>query len=123
MTAADGPQLHRREHRVRARREFEAVYAARTSKRFGPLQVHGGANEHDHARLGMAVPRRVGNAPRRNRIRRRIREAFRLVRAELPAIDLVVHVRPHDPLLEVADLQVILRQAAANLAGRLEPRP
>jgi len=122
VTAAEEPRPHRREHRVRARREFEAVYAVRTSKRFGPLQIHGGVNDREHARLGMAVPRRVGNAPRRNRIRRRIREAFRQVRAELPSIDLVVHVRPHEPLLEVAEIQEILRRAALNLAGRLEAR-
>ncbi len=45
------------------------------------------------ARLGMAVPRQVGNAPTRNRIRRWIREAFRLRLDRLPAIDLLVSPR------------------------------
>ncbi len=116
------PRLtHRRAHRVRNRRDFEAVYAAGVSKRLGPLHVHARANGLDHARLGLAVPRRLGSAPRRNRIRRRIREAFRLLRPELPSLDLVVHVRPHEPLLETREILELLRRAAANLARRLEP--
>lgn len=110
----------RREDRVRHRTDFEAVYAARASKRFGPIQVHARFNGLEHARVGLAVPRRVGPAPRRNRVRRRIREAFRLIGHELPPLDLVVHVRAHDPLLGLEEFQRILRQAAAKLAQRLE---
>ena len=48
-----------------------------------------------HSRLGLAVPRRVGSAPVRNRIKRRLREIFRLHRHRLnPPHDVVVHVRP-----------------------------
>jgi ribonuclease P protein component len=115
------PRLtHRRAHRVRNRRDFEAVYAAGVSKRLGPLHVHARPNGLEHARLGLAVPRRLGSAPRRNLIRRRIREAFRLLRPELPPLDLVVHVRPHEPLLSTQEIGAMLRRAAANLARRLE---
>jgi len=34
-------------------------------------------NDQGHCRLGMAVPKKVGNAVMRNLIKRRIREAFR----------------------------------------------
>jgi ribonuclease P protein component len=52
-----------------------------------------------HPRLGMSVNRKVGNAVRRNRIRRLIRESFRLMQHDFPAgYDLVVVVRPHPPL-------------------------
>jgi ribonuclease P protein component len=45
------------------------------------------------ARLGLATPRAYGDAVRRNRFRRLAREAFRSVRARLPAVDLLVEPR------------------------------
>ncbi len=46
------------------------------------------------ARLGMAVSRRVSKlAVMRNRIRRQIRESFRLQRARLPDLDILVIAR------------------------------
>jgi ribonuclease P protein component len=47
------------------------------------------------ARLGMAVgARAAGNAVSRNRIRRLIRESFRMHREELPPVDLLVTAKP-----------------------------
>ena len=46
------------------------------------------------ARLGLTVPRAIGGAVVRNRIKRRIREAFRLRRAEIGSQwDIVVNPR------------------------------
>jgi len=56
--------------------------------------VQSARNEAGEARLGMAVGlRAVGNAVRRNRIRRLIRESFRMHRQELPAVDILVTAR------------------------------
>ncbi len=56
--------------------------------------IHYLANERNHARLGMAVSAKaVGNAVRRNRVRRAIRESFRLHQHELPAVDIFVTAR------------------------------
>jgi ribonuclease P protein component len=41
-------------------------------------------------RLGLVVPRRVGSAVERNRIKRKLREAFRRNAHRLPAVDLVI---------------------------------
>lgn len=109
------------ELRVRLRRDFETVYAAETRKRIGPFVVHAVLSPVGHARIGFGIPRRFGNAPRRNLMRRRLREAFRHIRADLPPLDLVVHVRPHDPVASVERCQEVLRDAARRLAGRLDP--
>jgi ribonuclease P protein component len=58
----------------------------------------------------MAVSRRVGNAVVRNRIRRRIREAFRHIQHDWPAgYDVVISVRPHHPLPMAAYRRLLLQ--------------
>jgi ribonuclease P protein component len=111
-----------RDRRLRKRREFEHVYAARTFIRVGPLVVYARPGPASHARLGLSVPRRVGSAVRRNRVKRRLREAFRLGRRELPgAYDVVVNVRPHDPL-PLASYQRELLRALRELHRRWTKR-
>ena len=103
------------EDRIRKRHEFRNVFAARVAKRVGPLRLHGVPNELEHPRIGFSVSRRVGNAVRRNRIKRLLREAFRLSRHKLPgAYDLVVVVAPHRPL-ELEDYQRLLLDGARRL--------
>jgi ribonuclease P protein component len=51
-------------------------------------------NDGREARLGMAVGNRAaGNAVNRNRLRRLIRESFRMHRQEMPAVDVLVTAR------------------------------
>lgn len=56
--------------------------------------IHYLPNDLGHARLGMSVGLRVaGTAVRRNRIRRCVRESFRLHQQLLPAVDVLVIAR------------------------------
>jgi len=83
--------------RLRKPAEFDAVKAARVVKYAGPLRVGGRPNGLGHHRLGLAVSKRAGSAVQRNAIKRRVREAFRLLQHELPgAYDLVVSAKAHD---------------------------
>jgi ribonuclease P protein component len=97
-----------RTHRLAHAKQFDAVYAAKTRESRGPLTVFAIPNELGHPRLGLSVPRRVGTAPKRNRIKRLLREAFRMLQHDWPrGYDLVVNVRPHDVAL-LADYQRML---------------
>ncbi len=88
--------------------EFEAVYEAKTRESRGPLTMYALPNTLGFPRLGMSVSHKVGTAVRRNRIRRLIRESFRLLQHDLPqGYDLLVVVRPHEPLM-LADYQKLL---------------
>ena len=102
--------------------EYQRAYDAQVRKHAGPLVVFAYPAKNPHARLGLAVSRRVGNAVKRNRIKRRIREAFRLSHAELPPLDIVVRVRPHETL-SVDEYQGWITGAASRLSRRLEPAP
>jgi ribonuclease P protein component len=72
-------------------------------------------------RLGMAVSRRVGNAVVRNRVKRFIREAFRLrLRSTLPAgTALVVIARSGSRALKTLDAANELAGAVQHLSHRL----
>jgi len=110
--------VFRPRHRLRHRREFDAVFAARAVAKQGPLTVFAIPNAGSEARLGLSVGRRAGGAIARNGFKRRVREAFRVVRAEFErdgrALDVVVAVGAHAPLAGDG-YQRLLRAAAARL--------
>jgi ribonuclease P protein component len=102
-------------HILRAPRDFDAVFTARVKESRGPLTILAKPNGLPHPRLAVQTSRRVGNAVRRNRIRRLIREAFRLMQHDVPqGYDLVIVVRPHEPLI-LADYQRVLSGAVVKL--------
>ena len=111
--------LFRRRHRLTHKREFDAVYAAKVRKHRGPLTVFALPNELANHRLGLSVPKRVGSAPVRNRVKRCLRESFRLLHAELPrhetgGYDVIVTVRPHEPMSE-GEYRDLVRAALTQL--------
>lgn len=111
--------------RLSKAREFDAVHAARTRKTCGPLVVGAIPNGLKHSRLGLSIGRRLGPAVVRARLKRLIREAFRLEQAQLPkGFDFVVSVRPTSPAdsAELATYREALVDAATELRNEWERR-
>jgi ribonuclease P protein component len=82
------------ERRMRRPAEFKRAYAA--GKRLGNefFTVNAQANGLGCARLGMSIAARIlRRAVDRNRVRRLIRESFRVHQLGLPAIDIVIGAR------------------------------
>jgi len=79
------------ELRLRSKLQFDALYASgkRIDDRFFGLRVR--PNGLGFPRIGLAVAvKTAGNAVKRNRLRRLVRETFRLAQHQLPAVDIVV---------------------------------
>lgn len=118
----------RRAQRLTHAREFKAVFDARMRKGAGPLAVFLKPNDLPKPRLGLSIGRVVGGAVVRTRLKRMIREAFRLNQAAIPAreggsYDLVVTAKPHAPLTLAqysALLLDLITQADRDLTRRLK---
>lgn len=115
-------------HRLHAGAQFDRVYREGRRAGDGLFAVNALPNPCGHARLGMSVSyRTVGNAVSRNRIRRTIREMFRLQQAALPPLDFVVTSRPgargaERPVL-LTSLERLFAEAIRKAANANAPAP
>ncbi len=81
-------------YRLLRRSEFRRVYDQGQRHRAPLGTVFFLPNGLPHSRLGVTVPVRIGRAVVRNRLKRRVREVFRLHRSQLPAgWDILVNPR------------------------------
>jgi ribonuclease P protein component len=93
------PSVQRR-NRLSRSRDFDAVYrhGRSVSTRFLVLYSFDRDEDGGDPRLGLAVPRAVGGAVVRNRVKRQLREIWRERLARVPAgKDYVIVVRPGLP--------------------------
>jgi ribonuclease P protein component len=102
-------------HRLSGLGTFKAILDLRVKHARGPIIIFAKPNDLPHPRLGISIGRPVGNAVVRNRIKRLLRESFRLMKHDCPkGYDLVVIVRPHEPMI-LAEYQKILSGAIVKL--------
>jgi ribonuclease P protein component len=115
VSVLSGGQGFSRRQRLLKAAEYEAVLGHRCAVRTTYFQVMAKPNEAGQARLGMIVSKRLlPHAVDRNRVRRRIREAFRQMAASLPGLDLVVRLHA------VPDRNTPREAQSRDLLGALE---
>lgn len=81
-------------YRIKKNSDFQTIYKKGKSVANRQFVVYTyNNNENEHFRLGISVSKKLGNAVTRNRIKRAIRENFKVHKEEIIAKDIVVIAR------------------------------
>lgn len=114
-----------REFRLLDAKEFSEVFSARRVCRGGNLfLLHFRENGLGRPRLGLVIPKKQArNAVLRNAIKRQAREAFRLKRADLPALDLVLRLTRPVSAMEKKRWRAEIEALFGQLGGKEKNLP
>ena len=112
-------------HRIRSGDDFRRVFKAGVRVRSGHLMAHSLIDRDDShaARVGFIVSKAVGNAVRRNQVKRRLREIMRVRREGMdPGTLFVIRALPQASEAEFSELEsevvMLMDKAQKKLDGR-----
>ena len=105
--------------RIRRKRDFDRIYALRQRASDQFVLIYAGPNGLEQTRIGLSVSKKHGNAVQRTRLKRLLREAFRLSQHELPrGLDLILIPKKSEGAT-LCDYQRSLVDVATKLAQRI----
>ncbi len=107
-----------RTDRLTSRRQFTTVYDQGWRVRGSFVTIFALENHLGHCRVGLTVTRKLGNAVVRNRIKRILREIFRVNRlSSTGSLDLVVNAHASLPERTRAEIERDMVRCVSRLTG------
>lgn len=96
----------RREERLLSKKDFLKIRKKGIRLLSGSFIIFAHQNDYDFNRLGIAASVRVGNSVKRNRIKRLLREFFRLNKNIFPkSIDIFISVKKEARISRLCDVE------------------
>jgi ribonuclease P protein component len=108
------------EQMVRRRADYLRCYRTGRRRHGSLALLYFVPNQLEGPRLGITASRKVGNAVVRHRLKRRIKEIYRRWqdRSQLPALDLVVHLKPESGKSDFPALRAEVLRLLSGLRER-----
>ncbi|WP_278926656.1 ribonuclease P protein component [Staphylococcus auricularis] len=91
-------------YRIKKNSDFQNIYKNGKSVANRQFVIYSKENNASHFRLGISVSKKLGNAVTRNRIKRGIRENFKVHKADIHAKDIIVIAR--QPAKNMSTLEI-----------------
>jgi len=106
--------------RLRRRTDYLRCYRTGRRRNGSLAFLYFVPNQLGHPRIGITASRKVGKAVMRHRLKRRIKETYRRWpdRRQLPAMDLVVHLKPEAGKSDFPGLRTELLRLLGSLRER-----
>ena len=103
-------------YRIKRNSDFQAIYKNGKSVANRQFVVYTYKNRDlKHFRLGISVSKKLGNAVTRNRIKRAIRENFKVHKQNIIAKDIIVIARQPAKDMNTLEIQSSLEQPKSNV--------
>ena len=106
--------------RLRRRTDYLRCYRTGRRRQGSLAIIYFAPNQLGHPRIGITASHKVGKAVARHRLKRRIKEIYRRWqdRSQLPALDLVVHLKPEAGKSDFPALKMELLRLFGSLRER-----